>query len=265
MPCRFNGLILAFALLMTERYDMLRLFLICCLFAAGVHADTVRLAVGLAKPPYIEAGGRSGLEVTLALATLRLAGHQPQVVQLPQARGLAMLDRGYVDAMLTLVPGVLAGICYSQPLLYYRNRAIVLQGSGIVLTQLSQLAQYRVAAFQNARQLLGDGFRQAVARSPGYTELGDQDIQNRMLFNRRTDVVVGDELIFHANPTQRDLNNRSQPVISYALFPSSPRHVGFRSERLCRDFDRALLQLKGSGEYERIQQSYRDKYRLPRN
>ncbi|MFD2447600.1 hypothetical protein ACFSQE_03420 [Vogesella fluminis] len=60
MPCRFNGLILAFALLMTERYDMLRLFLICCLFAAGVHADTVRLAVGLAKPPYIEAGAGAG-------------------------------------------------------------------------------------------------------------------------------------------------------------------------------------------------------------
>lgn len=250
---------------MTERYRMLRLLLICCLFATAAGADIVRLAVGLAKPPYVEAGGNSGLEVALALATLRLAGHQPLVVQLPQARGLAMLDSGRVDAMLSLVPGSLEGVFYSQPLLYYRNRAIVLQGSGIVLTELSQLAQYRVVAFQNARRLLGDDFRRTVERAPGYAEQGDQDIQNRMLFNRRVDVVIGDELIFHANPTQRDLNNRSQAVLSYALFPNSPRHVGFRRERLRQDFDAALLQLKGSGEYERIQQFYRDKYQLPRN
>ena len=143
---------------MTERYRMLRLLLICCLFATAAGADIVRLAVGLAKPPYVEAGGNSGLEVALALATLRLAGHQPLVVQLPQARGLAMLDSGRVDAMLSLVPGSLEGVFYSQPLLHYRNRAIVLQGSGIVLTELSQLAQYRVVAFQNARRLLGDDF-----------------------------------------------------------------------------------------------------------
>lgn len=244
---------------------MLRLLLICCLFAAGAHADIVRLAVGLAKPPYVEAGGMSGLEATLALATLRQAGHQPLVVQLPQARGLAMLGSGRVDAMLALVPGSLEGIFYSQPLLHYRNRAIVLQGSGIVLTQLSQLSQYRVVAFQNARRLLGDDFRRAVERAPNYIEQGEQDIQNRMLFNHRVDVVIADELIFHANPTQRDLNNRSQPVVSYALFPSSPRHVGFRSERLRQDFDAALLQLKSSGEYERIYRFYRDKYQLPRD
>ena len=59
---------------MTERYRMLRLLLICCLFATAAGADIVRLAVGLAKPPYVEAGGNSGLEVALALATLRLAG-----------------------------------------------------------------------------------------------------------------------------------------------------------------------------------------------
>ncbi len=250
---------------MTERFRMLRLFLICCLLAAGAHADIVRLAVGLTKPPYVEAGGNSGLEVALALATLRLAGHQPQVLQLPPARGLAMLDSGRVDAMLSLVPGALEGIFYSQPLLYYRNRAIALQDSGIVLTQLSQLAQYRVVAFQNARRLLGDDFRRAVERAPGYIEQGDQDIQNRMLFNRRVDVVIADELIFHANPTQHDLNNRSQAVVSYALFPSSPRHVGFRRERLRQDFDSALLQLKASGEYERISRFYRGKYRLPRD
>ncbi|WP_174873685.1 substrate-binding periplasmic protein [Vogesella oryzae] len=242
---------------------LLRLLLLCCLLPGPAAAAVLRLAVGLAKPPYVEEGGNSGMEVELAVRTLQLAGHQPQIVQVPQARGLAMLQEGAVDAMITLIPGADSKLFYSQPLLYYRNRAIVLLHSGIVLRQPADLARYSVASFQNARLLFGSEYSKAVMMSPGYSEHADQDTLNRLLLNHRVDVVVSDELIFRANHSQQDLAGRRQAVIAYALFGNSPRHVGFRSDQYRREFDSALLKLKSSGEYERILQFYRDKYQLP--
>lgn len=239
------------------------LLVLAWLPALSASAAEVRLAVGLPKPPYVEAGGQTGLESALAIAVLSQAGHQVKVVQVPQARGLAMLKEGQVDAMLTLTPATSEGLYYSQPLIYYRNRAITLQRSGVVLLQVSDLARYTVASFQNARLLFGNEFAAAVARSPGYSEHADQDTLNRLLLNRRVDVIVGDEYIFRANPTQTDLNGQRFNIVSYALFNNSPRHVGFASQTLRQQFDAALLKLKASGEYERISQYYRQRYRLP--
>ena len=243
---------------------MSRLFaFLLCLMLLPAGAAEIRLAVGLAKPPYVENGGETGLEAALAIAVLAQAGYKAKVVQVPAARGLAMLKEGLVDAMITLTPGASEGLYYSQPLIYYRNRAIALHSSGIVLMQVSDLSRYTVASFQNARLLFGNEFAAAVARSPGYSEHADQDTLNRLLLNRRVDVIVGDEYIFRANPTQTDLNGQRFNIVSYALFNNSPRHVGFASQTLRQQFDAALLKLKASGEYERISQYYRQRYRLP--
>ena len=239
------------------------LALMSWLLAITAHAAEVRLAVGLAKLPYVDAGGRSGLEASLAIATLAQAGYQTKVVQVPPARGLALLKEGLVDAMITLTPAASDALFYSQPLLYYRNRAITLHGSGIVLTQPSDLSRYSVASFQNARLLFGPDFAHAVARSPNYSEHADQDTLNRLLLNHRVDVVVSDEFIFRANPTQTDLNGQRHATVSYALLGSSPRHVGFANVFLRQQFDQALVQLKASGEYERLTQQYRQRYQLP--
>ena len=243
--------------------NVLRLILALLCLLPTTWAAEVRLAVGLTKLPYVEEGGRSGLEAALAIATLTQAGYQVKVVQLPQARGLAMLKEGQVDAMITLTPAASDALFYSQPLLYYRNRAIALHSSGIVLTQLGDLSRYSVASFQNARLLFGTDFANAVARSPNYSEHADQDTLNRLLLNRRVDVIISDEFIFRANPTQTDLNGQRHATVSYALLGSSPRHVGFANVYLRQQFDNALLQLKTSGEYERITQQYRQRYQLP--
>lgn len=245
-----------------KRYFYLLLCLLS-LLPPALYAAPVRLAVGLAKPPYIEGGGSSGLESALAIATLHQAGHQVRIVQVPPARGIQMLKAGQVDAMITLTPSVDNELYYSQPVLNYRNRAIVLRDSDINLTSLADLAKYRVVAFQNARLLFDQTYRNAVDHSPLYTEQADQDIQNKMLFNKRVDVVISDELIFRANTTQFNLNGERAPIRTFKLFPSSPRHVGFKDPAIRDSFDKALKALKQRGRYAEIMQFYYKKYQLP--
>ncbi|WP_230369707.1 substrate-binding periplasmic protein [Paludibacterium denitrificans] len=175
-----------------------------CLLQTAVWAAgaPLRLAVGMAKPPYVEGNGSRGLEVDIVLAALREAGISVQVQQMPQARGLQSVLNGNVDAMITLVPNAAPSLYFSRPVVQYRNRAITLASSHITLNYLSDLSHYRVASFQNATYLLGYGFSKAVESAPFYAEYADQETLNRLLFNKRVDVVVGDEWVFHSYATR---------------------------------------------------------------
>ena len=64
-------------------------------------------------------------------------------------------------------------------------------------------------------------------------------------------------------PVQVGLYSLPTVLVVYALLGSSPRHVGFANVFLRQQFDQALVQLKASGEYERLTQQYRQRYQLP--
>ncbi|SME93009.1 substrate-binding periplasmic protein [Pseudogulbenkiania subflava] len=233
------------------------------LLASGhvVAAAELHVAVGLAKPPYVEEGGQGGMEVEIVRAALQQAGFKPVFEVYPQARGLMLLQSGHIDAMLTLAPDSPVDAFRSAPVLYYRNRAIVLKSSGIRLNSVADLVRHSVAGFQNARLVLGPDFTAVTADHPRYTELADQQIQNRLLYLHRVEVVVGDSLVFHQN--NRALGKHldtSAELVEFDLFPPSPRSVGFLRQEQRDAFDRALKTLQRSGEVARIVARYRAAY-----
>lgn len=238
------------------------LALLWWLLASGLAAAApLHVAVGLAKPPYVEEGGQSGMEVDIVRAALQLAGFQPVFEVYPQARGLMLLESGRVDAMLTLAPDSPVQAFRSLPVLHYRNRAITLKSSGIRLDSVADLAHHSVVGFQNARLLLGPDFTAVMAVHPRYVELADQLIQNRLLYLQRVEVVVGDSLIFqHNNRVLAHSLDTSEELAEFDIFPPSPRSVGFLRREQRDAFDRALKALQHSGEVARIVARYRAAY-----
>lgn len=239
------------------------LSLLLWLLASGPAAATVELhvAVGLAKQPYVEEGGQSGMEVEIVRAALVQAGFRPVFEVFPQARGLMLLQSGRIDAMLTLAPDTPVSAFRSAPVLHYRNRAIVLKSSGIRLDGVADLARYSVAGFQNARLLLGPEFTAVTANHPRYSEQADQQIQNRLLYLHRVEVVVGDSLIFRHNNQALAANLDATAELSeFDIFPPSPRSVGFLRREQRDAFDRALKMLQHRGEVVRIVARYRAAY-----
>lgn len=244
-------------------YGMGILLLLLCMAALAAiaqEAKTLKVAVGMAKPPYVEGGGESGLEVDLVVAAFRAAGYQVVIQQWPQARSLQSLLHDKTDAMISLAEGAYPGLFISQPVINYRNRLIVLSSSGIHLKTLADLSGFRVASFQNASLLLGEDYAKAVRHALQYNEFADQESLNRMLFNRRIDVVVSDEWIFRSYATQSSLNGRSEPTISFNLLPDIPRCVGFHQKVLRDDFNRGLQFIIRTGEAEKIRLYYENKY-----
>ncbi|TCP10850.1 amino acid ABC transporter substrate-binding protein (PAAT family) [Crenobacter luteus] len=228
------------------------------LWLATSHAATpLAVAVGIDKPPYVEAGGQSGLEVEIARAALLRAGFRPAFRPLPPSRGLEQLGQGRVGAMLSLAPGARPGLYYSQPLLHYHNRAIFRAADRLVLRDVADLARYRVAAFQNAHALFGPRYAEVVSAHPAYREYGDQSLLGPLLYRGRVDVVIADVDVFATQEALRGHTPCTRPRLALAdILPPSPRHAAFARAADRDAFDRALSALRAEGALTRLRQRF---------
>lgn len=226
--------------------------------AAGI-ADPIELKVGmgLAKPPYIMKPGESGLEYEIADKALALAGYKMMPQYFPQARALGLMQAGQLDAMLGVTEGIGGHGFFSNTYIVYQNVAVTLTSRHISLSRIEDLADYSVAAFQNARFVLGDRFNAVVGKHHDYTEHPQQITQNRLLYTGRVDVVVGDRLIFHYfnNEVEKKIDT-SQPVTFHQIFPPSPRQVVFQDKAVRDKFNAGLKMLKQDGTYAAILLKY---------
>lgn len=229
----------------------------------SVSAQEVRVAVGMALPPYILQdtnilqATNSGMELDIAREALALKGHTITPVYLPFARvGRALTSRN-VDAALTTNEGAgLENVYLSDSHIRYQNVAVSLREQGLKLSDVDDLAGYSVFAFQNATRYLGKAFADMAANSSHYFEKANQAIQIKMLFSERIDLIVLDINIFkyyRQNETEIDT---SAPVTIHTLFPPTFYKVSFLDEDLRDQFNEGLAELRRTGKYDEIISRY---------
>ena len=146
---------------------------------------------------------------------------------------------------------------FSEPYVVYRNVAITLASRKIVLTKIADLAGRSVAAYQNARLLLGDEFKAVKASHVRYVEHADQAIQNRLLFSGQVDVVISDRFIFdHFTTALTPQFDPGQPVVYHPIFPATPRRAAFRNPAVRERFNVALKGMQQDGSQAAIYRKY---------
>lgn len=219
----------------------------------SVSAQEVRVAVGMALPPYILQATNSGMELDIAREALALKGHTITPVYLPFARVGRALTSKNVDAALTTNEGAgLENVYLSNSHIRYQNVAVSLREQGLKLSDVADLAGYSVFAFQNATRYLGKAFADMAANSSHYFEKANQAIQIKMLFSERIDLIVLDINIFkyyRQNETEIDT---SAPVTIHTLFPPTFYKVSFLDEDLRDQFNDGLAELRRTGKYDEI-------------
>lgn len=235
-------------------------WVVCLLLAgAGARAETYSLAGGLSAPPYVDAETRSGVILDIVRAGLQASGHQLGEVRfVSNLRAEKDLLSGNVDMALHIPRGA-PGVYHSQPLVYYWNVAISLQDRNLRIRELKDLHDLRVMGFQNARVLLGSGYREAVDRAAVYSEQPLQRGQVVALYRGGVDAVVMDLHIFRHYRRQlgdRELLDIRAPYRVHSILPPTPRSVAFRDPRLRDEFDAALQALRESGQYGEILRGY---------
>lgn len=225
--------------------------------AQDAALQEVRVGMGLSKPPYIMESGVAGFDYDIAKQALAAGGYKLLVQSLPQARALAMLRAGRLDGMLSITDGIGGQDYFTDNYIVYQNVAATLSRRKLELKQVEDLANYSVAAFQNASLVLGERFNKVVASHPRYKEFPSQITQDKLLFMGRIDVVVGDRLIFRYFSDKLEPQiDVTQAVTFHKIFPESPRKAVFREARVRDGFNAGLRIIRANGTYDAIVKQY---------
>jgi len=150
--------------------------------------------------------------------------------------------------------------CLTQPIFAYSDVAISLKSKYYTINSVSDLKEKSVVSYQRAILLLGSEYKQAVLRSKHYKEVAQPLEQAKLLSNGMVDVSIGDKYIFlHSlkNYAKNGLTPNDFEI--HDIFPPVASSIGFNEQKLCDEFDQALLKYKNSGKYQLVYQKYLNK------
>lgn len=230
---------------------------------SNAMAQEIKMAVGLALPPYIISEDNSGMEFEIARDALADGGYEMKPAYMPFARVPMALNDKEVDGALTVLEASgLKNVYYSDPYITYQNVAVALEDKNFSINSIGDLSDKKIVAFQNARKYLGDKYAQAAVSSPEYEEKAQQEKQITRLFMDRTDVIVIEANIFKyyrnkvAQKYDKDRVDTDLEVDVFEIFPSTDYKAAFLKREIRNDFNDGIEKLKQSGKYDAIIQKY---------
>ena len=208
--------------------------LLICLFILPTYAFSASLTIGSAlnRPPYIIEDAESGLEIDIIKAAFKEMGQPVNFKFYSRKRQVLYFNKDRLDAVMTMNPANGVDGYWSNDYVEYTNVAISLAEQRLEITRIADLKKYSVAAFENARFLLGPEFN-AVAQQTIYREVDSQLSQNRMLYLGRINTVIADRYIFaQLNKFVEDDVDTQQALSYHFIFPPTSYRMVFHNSVL---------------------------------
>lgn len=235
------------------------LFLFCLSMSAFSQAtNMIELTVGLTKPPFVIENDpkNSGIQLELIKAIFAEEKQTVRFSHMSLVRSFASTEKWHSDGIITLPSGYQhENVFVSAPYISYQNVIISLKENDLSINTLADLKGKKIIAFQTARKFLGAEFAKAVEEAE-YREIAAQMRQIRMLFAKRTQLLVLDINIFkhflHNNPDKK----YTKPYDVHQLFAPKMYSAGFKSELNRDQFNRGLKKIKANGKYQQILDKY---------
>lgn len=207
-------------------------------------AEPLRVGLHLSAPWsfYNAQGEPDGYEYRLVSRVFAEAGYQVQYEFHSYSRLLKQFSDKKLDCASPVAIPV-EGASYTQPYLPFQDVAISRQDAGLTVNSLHDLRDKLIAAYQQAQQVLGEEFAQAVS-SAGYLELAERKLQLELLFNDRVQLVVGEQrvLLYLAAKLAPHIGLTIHPIFDAKSYPAAcwqPEHTAA--------FNRGLAQLAQNG------------------
>lgn len=207
----------------------------------NTQAKDITLATSKSIPPYIIEQSQSGIQLDIIRQAFNRAGHQvTKIVFTSNLRAERMLSLNAVDAIVN-APNNTQEHYLSAPVIYYQNVAISLAKRQLEIDSVSDLGNYRLMAFQNAKKFLGSDFNKATEQAIAYTEVANQQAQIERLQRGQVDVIILDKQIYLYLSQHGDISTEmAEAVTFHPIFAASPRRLGFHDKALRDQFNQGL-------------------------
>jgi len=229
----------------------------------ALSQEVLKVAFGNALAPWVMPESDDGILLDLVSETLAPAGYKISSVYYPYARRILAYRQGLVDVVSDVNPevieregldGFFSDITYS-----YTNYAFALKNKNYDFRKISDLGQYRILSWQGATSTLGEEYANMAMNNPFYSEHYNQELQIKMLYLNRVDVIQLDMQIFKyfkSKVTEIGAIDTTQAVDTFPLFGKNECGFLFRSVKARDDFNRQLKWLRNSGRYDQIFDRY---------
>ena len=231
------------------KFSCMLLWLLSPLLAS----EPLRIGLHLSAPwsYYNEQGQLDGIEYQIVSRIFSQAG----IEVVYELHSYSRLLKQFTDRKLDCASPVaidIPGASYTAAYLPFQDVAVSLAGRSVKLTSLSQLSVLRIVAYQQAAQVLGAEFQQAVAQA-SYIEMAERERQLELLFNQRVDVVIGERRVLLHLAAQLAPQHQLQvhPLFAQKLYPAA-----CWQPELTAVFNKGLQQMTTSGELDQLLRQY---------
>ncbi|MBI3284420.1 MAG: transporter substrate-binding domain-containing protein [Burkholderiales bacterium] len=250
--------------------DFRKLAVLALLFVLGglVQARELRAIFNTDKPPFSfrdERGVNTGIEVDLMRTLLARMGHTLTVRTVPNNRLLVELITGQADIAVTVSGSDDEQLFFSDDFITFVNVAISKKSRNVSMRGIADLGNYTFVIWQRGWRDLGPEFESIYKPDASnrfrsnYYEVDSQEVQSRMFWLNRTDLIVVDKTIFQWY--QRILANTlkiDEEVVYHDIFHSRTGFpVAFRDRKLRDRFNQELRKIRADGTYQKILDKYK--------
>lgn len=227
---------------------------------AQLNQKELTIGVGNFEPFFIQKDN-SGLFVDVIRAVYaQLPQYKINFIYMGNKRIARELSLGRLDAAANInnLQQIKKGYL-SQPVFRYSDVAVSLKNKNIVLKNISDLSQYSVASFQGATEFFGEHYKNTVTTNPNYYEHLHMDALLKQLAKKRVNIVIMDKNIvtyYLKHNLKNEINIKELNFHYLFPIPTSHSYMAFNDPQLRDDFNKALLTIQKSGEYEAVYDAY---------
>ena len=144
--------------------------LIVYMVASVAQSRDITLAMSPSIPPYVIKETQGGIMSDIVKEALAIKGHTVKEFNyVSNKRLVAMIQSGLVDGGINTPPNLMAGFV-SEPILHFENVVIATKAKKYQFNHISDLATFRVQAFQYAKAYLGPEFVAMTEENSAYSK-----------------------------------------------------------------------------------------------
>lgn len=230
------------------------ILIIIVLLPTTVIAKTLKVIVGLERPPYILQAKNSGYELDLLSEVIELMGYDVKYIYAPYGRTLKLLSESDIDGITTMTVDTEPNTeRLTDTYVTYQNSVVSLAEKKLNIRQLSDLNNVGVISFDRATELLGKEYHNAVVNNDNYIEVAQTSTQVKLLLKNRVDCIVIDKNIFGHLKKKLGM---TKSVVFHNILPPTDYQMVFKDPKLILSFNKYLSVFKTSARYLQLKKKY---------
>jgi len=245
---------------MNKKYigQLLLSFLLIYLSPLSI-AQTIKMGFGESLRPYVIQENNSGIEVDIIRAALAYKNHHLIPIYAPLHSLPILFDKQRVDAINVKLQVNLTRTHFdAQPSLFYQDVIVTLEKNNYTIKQSSDLKGLRVFAFHNAH-LYYPEWLVPLKNTAMYKEGSLQFSQVSLLHLQRVDAIIADENIiqYYTHRLKKEGKVTLLPTRIHSFAKPLPIKASFAQQSIRDDFNKGLVHLQETGEYQKIIDRYK--------